>query len=125
MPSDIQYLIHTRLTRRDHHGDVVNVTSRDNVAFAVTSWRQEHPDVHVGEMTVIAEGLDAYTEIPVATAALDQGIRAPTTATANSPAAKLSIVLPPSGPISAYPSDHRSPSAAAPSRPSPAPCGCQ
>ncbi|WP_261571355.1 hypothetical protein [Frankia gtarii] len=55
MPSDTQYLVHTRLTRRDHRGDVIDVTGRDNVAFAVTSWRQEHPDVHVGELTVITE----------------------------------------------------------------------
>jgi hypothetical protein len=38
------------------------------VTFAVNAWKQEHPDVEVGAPTVVAEGLDAYAEIPVAAA---------------------------------------------------------
>ncbi len=68
MPSDVQYLVHTRLTRRTPHGDVVEVTSTDIVAFAVTSWKLEHPGISVGKLTVVAEDLDAFAEMPVASA---------------------------------------------------------
>ena len=68
MPSDTQYLVHVRLTRRDHRGDVLELTSTDTVTFAVTAWKQQHPELAVGAPTVITEGLDAYAEITVATA---------------------------------------------------------
>jgi hypothetical protein len=68
MPSDTQYLVHIRLTRRDHRDDVLELASTDTVTFAVTAWQQQHPDIAVGAPTVVAEGLDAYAEIPVATA---------------------------------------------------------
>ena len=68
MPPDSYYLVHARLTRRDTRDDIVEITSRDSVTFAVNAWKQEHPDVEVGAPTVVAEGLDAYAEIPVAAA---------------------------------------------------------
>ncbi len=68
MPPDSHYLVHARLTRRDTRDDIVEIASRDSVTFAINAWKREHPDVKVGAPTVIAEGIDAYAEVPVAAA---------------------------------------------------------
>jgi hypothetical protein len=60
-------VVHVRLTRRDRRGDVLEVTRIDRVTFAVTEWKQQHPDIAVGTPTAVAEDLDAYAEIPVST----------------------------------------------------------
>jgi hypothetical protein len=68
MPSGMACVVHVRLTRRDYRGDVLELTTTDKAAFAVAAWHGQHPDVAVGTLTVVAEGLDSYAEIPVPTA---------------------------------------------------------
>ena len=68
MPSDPRYLVHVRLTRQNYRRDIIAWTKSDRLTYAVNSWKQLHPDVAVGDIKIVPEGIDAYAEIPVATA---------------------------------------------------------